>query len=123
MDNQYPSMTYFLRDPERQYVLTESFLSRVKSEYQGDECEDNNPYLSPLEATLSNDLAPALIITAECDPLRDSGRAYAKKLEAAGVEVKYLEYSGMIHAFMSFHMILSDALDAMKQVRDYLGEN
>jgi len=123
IDTEYPSITFFLRDPERQYVLTESFLRRVKSAYTGDKCDENNPYISPLEATLSNDLAPALIITAECDPLRDSGREYAEKLEAAGVEVRYLEYSGMIHAFMSFHMILSDALDAMKQVRDYLREN
>lgn len=123
IDTDYPSMTYFLRDPDRQYVLTETFLRRVNAAYRGDECKENNPYLSPLEATLSNDLAPALIITAECDPLRDSERVYAEKLEAAGVKVKYLEYSGMIHAFMSFHMILSDALDAMKQVRDYLGEN
>jgi acetyl esterase len=123
LDTEYPSMTYFLRDPDRQYVLTEPFLKSVRSAYKGSNVNDLNPYISPLEATLSEDLAPALIITAECDPLRDSAREYAEKLAEAGVAVRYLEYSGMIHAFVSFHMILSDGLDAMKQIRDYLGEN
>ena len=123
LDIPYPSMTYFLKDSVRQYVLSEDFLRRVRTDYTGIEADYSHPYISPLEATLSNDLAPALIISAECDPLRDSGRLYAEKLEAAGVDVSYLEYSGMIHAFMSFHMILSDAMDAMKEVRDYLWEN
>ncbi len=123
MDIPYPSMTYFLRDPVRQYVLSEDFLRRVRTEYMGSEADYSHPYISPLEATLSKDLAPALIIAAECDPLRDGGRLYAEKLRAAGVDVSYLEYSGMIHAFMSFHMILSDAMDAMKEVRDFLWRN
>jgi len=114
------SMEYFGIDADRNYVLSESFLRKVKSQYMGNETNVRHPYLSPLEARLSNDLAPALIITAECDPLRDHGRSYAEALQQAGVEVEYLEYSGMIHAFMNFHMILGDALDAMKQVRGYL---
>jgi acetyl esterase len=123
LDREYPSMTYFLKDPDRQFVLSETFLRKVKTAYIGSESDLQNPYLSPLEANLSGDLAPALIITAECDPLRDSERAYARKLEAAGVEVNYLEYSGMIHGFVSFHMFLSDALDAMKKIRDYVVKN
>lgn len=123
VETEYPSMTYFLKDPDRRYVLSESFLRRAKTAYLGSEGTDLNPYISPMEAKLTGDLAPALIIAAECDPLRDVEREYAEKLKAAGVEVKYLEYSGMIHAFMSFHMILEEALDAMKEVRVYLGEN
>jgi acetyl esterase len=123
VEREYPSVTYFLKDPERRYVLSEGFLRRARSAYKGSKGSDLDPYLSPLEAELSGDLAPALIIAAECDPLRDSEREYAEKLEAAGVRVEYLEYSGMIHAFMSFHMILGEAMDAMKAVREYLGEN
>lgn len=123
LDTEYPSMNYFLRDPHRRYVLNEAFLIRARKAYIGSSASDQDRYTSPLETELSDDLAPALIITAECDPLRDSERAYAKKLEAAGVHVTYMEYSGMIHAFMSFPMLITDALDAMKEVRDYLCEN
>jgi acetyl esterase len=123
LETEYPSITYFLKNPDQPYVLSEPFLKSVRTAYRGSEADDRNPYISPLEATLSKDLPPALMITAECDPLRDSQRAYAEKLAAAGVKVKYLEYSGMIHGFMNFHMILRDAVDAMNKVRDYLGAN
>jgi acetyl esterase len=119
-DTSSASMTYFLKSADHTYVLSESFLRKVRTQYLGDETNLRHPYLSPLEADLTGDLAPALIITAECDPLRDGGRSYARALEHAGVQVEYLEFSGMIHAFMSFHMILGDALDAMKQVANYL---
>jgi acetyl esterase len=116
-------MIYFLKDPDRRYVLSEAFCLRVRNEYVGKAGSVLGRYISPLESELSPDLAPALIITAECDPLRDSERAYALKLEAAGVRVDYMEYSGMIHAFMSFPMVIGDARDAMREVRDYLCEN
>lgn len=120
VDTLTSSRNYFCNSPEMIYILSESFLRKVKSEYMGDEPNDRHPYLSPLEANLTGDLCPALIITAECDPLRDDGRLFARKMEAAGVDVQYCEYSGMIHGFMSFHMILSDALLAMKEIRDFV---
>lgn len=119
-DTTSASMEYFGMAADKNYVLSESFLRKVKSQYMGSETNTRHPYLSPLEARLSGDLAPALIITAECDPLRDQGRLYAEALKHADVDVEYLEYSGMIHAFMSFHMILGDAIDAMKQVGKHL---
>jgi len=119
-DSSCASMEYFGLEADKNYVLSEAFLRKVKTQYMGSETNVKHPYLSPLEARLTGDLAPALIITAECDPLRDGGRHYAQALEQAGVEVEYLEYSGMIHAFMSFHMILGDGLNAMKEVACYL---
>lgn len=123
LDTEYPSMIYYLQDPDRRYVLSETFCKRVRRDYLCNVGTERDRYISPLETELSDELAPALIIAAECDPLRDSERAYAKKLEAAGVQVDYMEYSGMIHAFMSFPMVINDALDAMKKVRDYLCAN
>jgi acetyl esterase len=120
VDTLFPSREYFGLCEEMSYVLTEGFLRTVKSQYMGAETNDRLPYLSPLEAKLTADLAPALIITAECDPIRDDGRLYAKKLEAAGVEVEQIEYSGMIHGFMSFHMVLKEGLEAMDYIGDYL---
>jgi acetyl esterase len=120
VDTIYPSRRYFGQSEPMKYILDEAFLRRVKTQYMGNETNDRHPYLSPLEAQLAPDLPQALVITAGCDPIRDDGRLYAKKLKAAGVPVEHLEYSGMIHGFISFHMILADAVHAMKRIRQYL---
>ncbi len=117
-----PSITYFIENASRPYVLTKEFLRKVRNQYAGEDADLRNPYLSPLEALITPGLPPALIITAECDPLRDDGRRYAKKLKEGGVEVEYLEYSGMIHGFMSLHLILKDAVDAMRQIDEFLAD-
>lgn len=117
------STRYFLMDPNREYILSETFIRKARTQYMGANNNAHDPYLSPLEASLSGDLPPALIITAECDPLRDSGRDYAAKLSKAGVPVNYIEYSGTIHGFMSLYLILKEGRDAMKEVREFIVQN
>ena len=56
---------------------------------------------SPALAADHSSLPPALVLTAECDPLRDEGAAYAEKLKAAGVDVAYSCYAGQIHNFFN----------------------
>jgi acetyl esterase len=91
---------------------TDRFLARAFMKYGwdlyvSDEKMRNSPYVSPLRA--SNEelkgLPPALVITAENDPLRDEGEAYARKLKNAGVEVTATRYNGMIHDFVLLNAI------------------
>lgn len=91
---------------------TERFLARAFMKYgwdlyAPDEKTRNSPYVSPLRA--SNEelkgLPPALVITAENDPLRDEGEAYARKLKEAGVAVAATRYNGMIHDFVLLNAI------------------
>jgi acetyl esterase len=57
-------------------------------------------------------LPPAFVITAECDPLRDDGEAYAEKLAKLGIRASYKRYDGMFHGFMSFANVLPEASEA-----------
>jgi acetyl esterase len=120
MEREFPSRLYFLLDEDRTYFLTEEFVRLSKEHYLPDSIPDDDPYVSPLEADLSGDLPPVLLITAQVDPLRDDGRMYAEKLKAAGQDVTYTEYEGMIHGFMNFYMIFPEAKESMRKTRDFL---
>jgi acetyl esterase/lipase len=82
--------------------LARAFMKYGWDLYAPDEKTRNNPYVSPLRATSKElqGLPSALVITAENDPLRDEGEAYARKLMNAGVAVTATRYDGMIHDFL-----------------------
>lgn len=96
--------------------LLETADSRWFREHYFDSRVDRfHPYAYPLEARDLAGLPPATVVTAEFDPLRDDGRAYAERLDEADVPVTLRHYDGMIHGF--FGMVqLSRARDAIEAV-------
>jgi acetyl esterase len=102
--------------------LARAFMKYGWDLYAPDEKTRNSPYVSPLRA--SNEelegLPPALVITAENDPLRDEGEAYARKLKDAGVAVTATCYDGMIHDFVLLNAIhnVAGVQAAIQQAND-----
>jgi acetyl esterase len=74
-----------------------------------------NPYAAPLRAPSLSGLPPAYLVTAEHDPLRDEGFAYADRLRAARVPVEHRHYGSQIHAFFTFTGLLDDADKAVSE--------
>jgi len=120
VEREFPSRKYFLLDSTRSYLLTREFVMKSKESYLADTIPETTPYVSPLETDLSGKLPPALILTAQVDPLRDDGRRYAEKLEAAGQEVTYIEYEGMIHGFLNLYMIFPEGKASMRRVGSFV---
>jgi acetyl esterase len=100
------------------YQLTKAEMEWFRNHYLSSMEQAGNPDASPLLARDLRGLPPALILTAECDPLRDEGEAYAKRLADAGVPVTCTRYPGMIHPFFSLSGAIPQALDALQQVAD-----
>ena len=71
---------------------------------------------SPIRAANFAGVAPAIVITAECDVLHDDGERYAEALRRAGVPAEYKEYPGMIHAFFGMVPVVDDAMIAQRTV-------
>ena len=100
------------------YSLSRSMMEWFRDHYLGSVADRENPDASPLLAQDLSGLPPALIITAECDPLRDEGESYAKRLKQAGIAVTLQRYAGMIHPFFSWSGVIPQAFDAIQQVAD-----
>jgi acetyl esterase len=83
--------------------------------YAPDPAARANPYASPLRASSLSGLPPAYVVTAEHDPLRDEGFAYADRLRAARVPVEHRHYGSQIHAFFTFTGVLDDADKAVTE--------
>ncbi len=88
-----------LRDNATGYLLTVAAYHKMCAWYQADRAGWGDWRFSPQRAALHRGLPPALVQTAEFDPLRDEGRDYSETLRAAGVAVEYQCYPGMIHGF------------------------
>jgi acetyl esterase len=108
------------RDPGDPHVLQSDEVQYFWQEYLSDPSDAANPYASPLRAESLADLPPALVLTAELDPLRDEGEAYARRLDDAGVAVELVRYDGMMHSFVTFLDALAPARDAIERIGRHL---
>jgi acetyl esterase len=110
LEDEYPSRTEnatgYMLDPE----AIEWFMKAYHPEGAPEEWR-----AAPMLAESHEGIAPALIITAEFDPLRDEGEAYATKLQAAGVPAKASRYDGMIHGFFGMGAIVPAANAAVDE--------
>jgi acetyl esterase len=100
------------------YLLTTGMMNWFMGHYLAG-CEDRaeEPYCSPLHMKDLGGLPPAIIVTAEYDPLRDEGEAYGARLEGAGVPVDVRRENGMIHGFYW----MGAAIDRGRELLDELG--
>ena len=104
------------------YALTTDDMKWYWNHYLSSDADASNPYAAPMAAKDLSGLPPALVITAEFDPLRDEGEAYGQKLQAAGVDTTCTRYDGMIHGFFGLfadidkgQQAISEASEALRQ--------
>jgi acetyl esterase len=104
-----------VRQNGEDYLLTAGALEWFARHYLGRDGDGKHPLASPTYTDDLTGLPPALVITAEFDPLRDEGEAYAKRLEEAGAPVRMARYDGQIHGFFSMPMILDGGRKAVAE--------
>ncbi len=97
----YDFETQSYTDNAEGYLLTKDSMVWFWGHYVDAPEDARHPHASPLQAEDLSGLPPALVLTAEYDPLRDEGEAYAKRLSESGVKVTARRFDGQIHGFFA----------------------
>ncbi len=105
-------------DPANQLILSQDTMTWFWDQYAPDKDKRLEPGASPLRAEDVSGVAPALVLTAQYDVLRDEGDAYVDKLKAAGVPVVHKQFDRQMHGFFTMHDVLPGATKAL----NYVGE-
>jgi acetyl esterase len=114
------SETASMRAGDDPFLFNKTSVDWYWDHYLTDPADGRNPLASPLLAESHADLPPALVITAEFDPLRDEGEFYAEKLYAAGVSTQLSRYDGMVHGFFAMSGVLDGARKAIAEAAEFL---
>lgn len=125
----YPVTTFFDEPlPSREmyadgyYLLSADVMALARKAYAPEEQMWASPYTSPLHATNLIGLPPTFIVTAEYDPLRDEGEAYAQRLADAGIPVYAFRYLGVMHGFISFYEVMYSGKQGLNQTSAFLNQ-
>jgi acetyl esterase len=102
------------------YLIDRLTLEADLADYLPEGIDPADPRVSPLRATRLTGLPAAIIHTAEFDPMRDEGNAYASKLLAAGVNVEHICHDGMIHNFHAMGAFLPQARLVLLQIGEQI---
>ncbi|WP_331973930.1 alpha/beta hydrolase [Actinophytocola sp.] len=121
----YPNTCYHadtdsLRANDDRWMFNHHSVDWYWRNYLSTPDQGRDPLVSPLLASDHTGLPPALVITAEYDPLRDEGERYAALLREAGVPVELTRYDGMAHGFFTMSGVLEGARRAVAQAAEYL---
>jgi acetyl esterase len=100
-------------------VLSEADLAWIRECYYESSVHERNPYADPTNAGDVSGVAPATVLTAGFDPLRDGGKAYAEQLVRDGVRTRYRNYEAMVHGFLTYRNV-DRTMDAIVDVADDL---
>jgi acetyl esterase len=111
-DHEFTSVS--MEENAEGYYLTRDAMRWFYDHYLNDPAEGDDPRVSPRRATDLAGLPPAFVLTAQYDPLRDQGMAYADALHGAGNVVAMTMYEGLFHGFFS----MFDLIDAGKAAFD-----
>ena len=91
------------------YLLTQDSIDYFRGHYIAEAAQWTDWRASPLLATDHSRVAPALVLTAGFDPLRDEGRQYADALSQAGVKTQYVCFERQIHGFITMGRVIEEA--------------
>jgi acetyl esterase/lipase len=121
----YPIIDMFARHASMDenghgYFLTAAGMEWFKDHYLPAGVDRRDHAVSPIYADELAGLPPALVVTAELDPLRDEGEAYAEALRTAGVEVTTRRYDGLIHGFFGMASVSDRADEAVTETIEAL---
>ena len=121
----YPTVELAHQFPSVQENATAPILGRkdiennARNYFHHSTRDMTDPYASPLRAK-HEDLPPALIQTAQYDPLRDEGAAYAEALREAGVEAEYVNYLDSVHGYISLPGLVPEAKQALSDCVEFV---
>lgn len=110
-----------LRENAAGYGLETAGLKPFNSFYLGSGADPADPLVSPIKRADLSGLPPALIVTAQYDPLRDEGELYGRRLEEAGVAVTVSRYAGAGHGFIQHFSWIPEYGEVFTRTRDFLG--
>lgn len=118
-DMRFDSPSYM--EYQEGYGLNRDLMIWFSNHYINHSYDKSNPFVTPLTARDLSNLPPAIVITAECDVLRDEGMAYAERLKQAGIQVESYCEQGLVHGYFTNMLVFSERIKAtISRITEFL---